>query len=200
MIEPIAEMLRVYIQTLNFAERVYGVVRPVKFQIRTPDSERPIVKIVPFARNDFEDDCSPGELEPAIPDSRYMSTHFFEDGGIVMADQDSFYYHCEASLRLVSWYNLRRINLDFENCNLMTANILHVIPPRLPNNGYYSAICVEAESEDVKGVSVFGNYTMDDKEKQYANYPFDCAAINFLVKYWMPINCVEAITLNPASC
>jgi len=200
MIEPIAEMLRAYIEPLNFVERISGVVRPVKIVLRTDKDGKTIFKLVPMAINDFDDACELGSLIPMIPYSKYMSVHFFEDGGIDIVDQDSRYLHMEAHLRLVSWYNLNLININYTDCNLLTANVLAAIPYRLPNSGYYTVIRVEPNAEDVKGAAVFGAYTMDDKEKQYANYPFDCAAIRYVVKFWFPINCIESITINSGVC
>ena len=198
MIAPIAEMLRTYILTLNFADRVGGLASETRVQIR--DEDKMITKIIPMVKDDF-DDCEGGKRIPILPDMHYKSVHFFEDHGIEIVDQDSFYLHCEANLTLISWYNLRDINAALDDCNLLTAQILAVIPYRLPNSGYYTVIRAEPTGEQQKGWSVFDRYALDDEKDQFATLPeFDSTAISWVVSYWMPINCVESIDLTSSLC
>lgn len=200
MIAPIAEMLRVIIEPLNFVDRISGLVKPTKVVLK--NEEETAVKVVPMAINDFGIDCDPGDLMPMLPDGQYKSVHFFEDGGIefVEGGEESRYYYCEATLRLVSWYNLKQINQAFTDCNLLTANILAIVPFRLANSGYYTQITVEPTVEETKGASVFDAYDLNDAEKQFATYPYECTAISFNVGFAIPINCVVPIVLNPAEC
>lgn len=199
MIAPIAEMLRTYIQTLNFADRVGGLARATKVKIR--NGENMITKTIPMVKDDF-DDCEGGKMIPILPDIHYKSVHFFEDGGgIEIVDQDSYYLHCEARLTLISWYNLRDINAALDDCNLCTAQILAVIPYRLPNSGYYTVIRVEPTGELQKGWAVFNKYTLDDEKDQFSTLPeFDSTAIDWIVSYWFPVNCVESEDLTSSLC
>ena len=75
MIAPLAQMLRVYIQTLNFADRVGGLARATKVQVR--DGENVITKTIPMVKDDFED-CESAKMVPILPDTNYKSVHFFE--------------------------------------------------------------------------------------------------------------------------
>lgn len=198
MIAPLAQMLRVYIQTLNFADRVGGLARATKVQVR--DGENVITKTIPMVKDDFGD-CESAKMVPILPDTNYKSVHFFEDGGIEIVDKDSFYLHCEATLRLISWYNLRDINSALDDCNLFTAQILAVIPYRLANSGYYTVIRAEPTGEIQKGWSVFSKYTLDDEKDQFSTLPeYDSTGIDWLVSYWMPVSCVESETLTSDLC
>jgi len=198
MIAPIAEMLRTYVLTLNFADRVGGLARATKVQIR--DGEKIITKIIPMVKDDF-DDCEGGKQIPILPDIRYKSVHFFEDGGVDIVDRDSFYLHCEANLTLVSWYNMRDLNAAMDDCNLFTAQILSVIPYRLPNSGYYTVLRVEPTGEQQKGWGVFSKYTFNDDENQFSTLPeFDSTAIGFRVSFWFPVNCVSEEALISSLC
>ena len=200
MIAPIAEMLRVIIEPLNFVDRISGLVKPTKVTLK--NEEETIIKTVPMAINDFDVDCDPGDLMPMLPDGQYKSVHFFEDGGIefVEGNEESRYYYCDAILRLVSWYNLKQINQAFIDCNLLTANILAVVPFRLANSGYYTQITVEPTGEEIKGASVMDAYDFNEAEGQFATYPYEYTAINFKVGFAIPINCIDKIVLDPAEC
>ena len=144
MIYKIANLLRDEISDLNFVDIAVGLAKPtiVKTNTTVEEDVSVLPKIVPMAINDLEDPCEPGDLLTLVPDTTKMSIHFFEDQSLELIDEDTYYYHSQAVLKLVSWWNLPLINSSYTDASLLVANLISTMPERLDNVDYLTQIRV----------------------------------------------------------
>jgi len=198
MIYKIADLLRDEIKDLNFVDIAVGIAKPTV--VRVPAEEEAINNIiVPMARNSLDDPCVPGDLLPMVPDTTKMSIHFWEDQGVELLDEDTYYYHSQASLRLVSWWNLPLINSAYTDASLLVANLIAEIPESLTTVDYLSQIQVIFGGEET-GSSLIAAYNFDEPENQFTTYPYIYTALNYTVQFAFGKNCVDAVVLNPSVC
>ena len=202
MIYKIANLLRDEIETLNFVDIAVGLAKPVTIKTNTTVEEDVSVlpKIVPMAINDLEDPCEPGDLIALVPDTTKLSIHFWEDQGIDLISEDTYYYHSQASLRLVSWWNLPLINSAYTDASLLVANLIAAIPERLDNIDYLTQKRVAFAGENPSGAGIVAAYNFDEPENQFTTYPYMYTGLNFLVDFAFAKNCVDAVVLNPSVC
>ena len=202
MIYKIANLLRDEISDLNFVDIAVGLAKPkiVKTNTTVEEDVSVLPKIVPMAINDLEDPCEPGTLLALVPDTTKMSIHFFEDQGLDLIDEDTYYYYSQAMLKLVSWWNLPLINSSYTDASLLVANLISTMPERLDNVDYLTQIRVSFNGEDPPGAGIVAAYNFDEAENQFATYPYEYTGINFLVDFAFAKNCVDAVVLNPSVC
>ena len=202
MIYKIANLLRDEIADLNFVDIAVGLAKPVTEKINTTVEEDVSVlpKIVPVAINDLEDPCEPGDLLALVPNTTKMSIHFFEDQGVELVSEDTYYYHSQTILRLVSWWNLPLINSSYTDASLLVANLISTMPERLDNVDYLTQIRVSFAGEDPSGAGIVAAYNFDEAENQFTTYPYMYTGLNFLVDFAFAKNCGDAVVLNPSVC
>ena len=148
MIYKIANLLRDEIKDLNFVDIAVGLAKPVIDNTNVSGEEVEMLpKIIPVAINDLDDPCVPGDLLPLVPDTTKMRIHFWEDQGIELLSEDTYYYHSQAALRLVSWWNLPLINSAYTDASLLVANLIAEIPESLTTVDYLSQIQVMFNGE-----------------------------------------------------
>jgi len=198
MIYKIADLLRDEIKDLNFVDIAVGLAKPTVVKVPGPEEEiTPI--IVPMALNSLDDPCIPGDLLPLVPDTTKMSIHFWEDQGLELLNEGTYYYHSQASLRLVSWWNLPLINSAYTDPSLLVANLIAEIPESLTTIDYLSQIQVMFNGEET-GANVVAAYNFDEPENQFTTYPYVYTALSYVVEFAFGKNCVDAVVLNPSAC
>lgn len=204
MIYKIAELLRDQISGLNFVEIAAGLAKPhtVRVNNTPPDAEAPemVDKIVPMAYNDLGLVCEEGDLYALVPNTKKMSIVWWEDNGIELVSEDTYYYHSRASLTLVAWWNLPLINTFLRDPSSLVANLIAAIPERLTNVDYLSQIRVAFEGEQISGNELLSKYTFDDPENQYSTFPYAVTAINFSVDFAFGKNCTDPVVIAPSVC
>lgn len=204
MIYKIAELLRDEISGLNFVEIAAGLAKPVPVRNNaTPtDSEEPVMvdKIIPMAYNDLGLVCEEGDLYLLVPNTKKMSIVWWEDNGIELIEEQTYYYQVRANLTCVAWWNLRLINQSYTDASWLVANLIASIPARLDNIDYLSQIRVQWTGEEVAGAEVLSKYTLDEPENQFSTFPYAVTGLGFAVDFAFGKNCVDAVILNPATC
>jgi hypothetical protein len=202
MIYKIAKLLRDEISDLNFVDVAAGLAKSVT--VRVPEGEideaSVIDKQVPMAYNDLGLVCEDGELYPLTPDTTKKSIHWWEDNGTNLVSEDTYYYHSQAALVLVSWWNLPLINVDLTDPSDLVALLIAEIPVKLTNVDYLSQIRVAFNGEVPAGTDVLSKYDFNEPENQFGTHPYYVTGLNFLVDFAFGKNCVDAITINPSSC
>jgi hypothetical protein len=200
MIYKIADLLKDEISGLNFVDIAVGLAKPTVVKVPTPGDDVTLTPIiVPMAYNSLNDPCLPGDLLPMVPDTTKMSIHFWEDQGVELLDEDTYYYHSQANLRLVSWWNLPLINSSYTDASLLVANLIAEIPEELTTVDYLSQIQVIFNGEET-GTNVIAAYNFDEPENQFTTYPYFYTALNYVVQFAFGKNCVDAVVLNPSAC
>ena len=199
MIRKIVSEILPYLEALNFSETVAGCVTTLSVNRPTKDN-KVIVKKYPVYINENKDVCDNSDYIALVPNSDKKSIIYFEENGIRAETINNNMIEVTASVKLIFWCNLPRINSTLKFAELLKLNIIKVIPDSIPNLFPYSFIRIAYTGEDVKSVSVFSKYTYNEEEKQYLIYPFDYFALNYDIKFYMGKNCVEDIVINPGTC
>jgi len=204
MIYKIAELLRNEISGLNFVEVAAGLAKPhiIRNNITDPESEtgEMLDSIVPMAYNDLGLICESGDLYALMPNTKKMSIVWWEDNGVELVKEDTYYYYSRASLMCVGWWNLPLIDQAMTDAGRLVANIIAEVPEKLANVDYLSQIRVAFAGEEVSGASVVDKYTFNEAENQFATFPYAVTGINFTVDFAFGKNCVDAVVLNPSLC
>lgn len=188
----IATIFNTYLSTLPFADRVAGIVKPVTFFTGTAD--RPVKKTIPVDCGVSQPDCISGKYTDLVPNSKYKSIMYWEDNGVkVDTQQNTRDFNFTASLRLITWLNLKKAGKT--DCNvsaLAVTNILNTLPTGYFNSGIYTRIRAVVGQEIIKSASIFGKYTYDEAVTQYLMYPFDYFALDVVVNFTILKSCIVA--------
>lgn len=194
MITKIAELIKSEISSLVWIDKLGGVVKPGRVKVAGED------KIFPIYINDSADPCNASVYLDFVPDSKKMSVVYFEDQGIEVVNSGCTFTDCTASLKLICWANLVRINADYTDAIPLKLDLIKNIPARLPNTDWVTKILATFAGEDIKSPAIFGNYTYDETMTQYLIYPYDYFALNYTVKFSFVNSCFEDVVLNPKVC
>lgn len=198
MIHKIGNLLRDEISSLEFVDIAVGIAKPTILKI--PVDEGTVDKRVPVAYRDVTDGCDPFELYQLVPDTTKLSIHWWEDNGIDLTDENTYYYIAQASLRLVSWWNLRAINSSFTDASLLVASLISNIPDDLDNTDYLTQIQVRFAGVEPEGAEVVSQYDFSEAENQFTTFPYVVTGLNYEVSFAFTKNCVDAVLLSPDVC
>lgn len=192
----IADLIKAQIETLNFVDKIAGVVKPVTYTDKEGNE-----KTFPVAVGG-ETPCNPGDYTDLVPDSKKISIIYFEDGGIDVINAGCNYVDCEATLKLVCWCNLARINADYRDAQALKIRIIQAIPKRLANSDWATKILVLFAGEETKGKDIFSQYSYSEPDSQYLMYPYDYFALNYRIRYSIPMDtsCISEVVINPKIC
>lgn len=192
----IADLIKAEIQELNFIDKIAGVVKPLTYKDKDGNE-----KTFPVAV-DGSIPCDPGHYTDLVPDSTKLSIIYFEDKGIDVVNAGCYYVDCEASLRLVCWCNLAKINANYTDAQALKIRLIQGIPRRLDNSDWATKILVMFEGEEQKSRDIFSAYTYDESKDQFLMYPYDYFALNYKIKYSIPLDtsCISEVILNPKIC
>jgi hypothetical protein len=129
---------------------------------------------------------------------------YFEDVSKAVLEVNRDYTSMEAVIRLVGWFNLKKINSSLTDADLMLMNVINAIPetyPPLPGaTPYLNRIRVMFAGQEPRSADIFGAYSYDEAEKQYLIYPFDYWAINYRILYSVAPSCVPEVEIIPDPC
>lgn len=194
MIAKIAELLKPGIEALSWADKVFGVVVPISAKNKLGET-----KIIPAYLNSI-DLCHASEYWDCVPDSSKMSIVYFEDQGMSVVNAGCHFMDCEATLRIIVWLNFKLINPQYTSSLLMKAELINAIPKRLTNDDYVTKICLWMDSEEQRSPAIFSRYSYDETQLQYLMWPYDYFALNYRVKFSIPLSACETVQLNPSIC
>lgn len=191
MTNDIANILKTYISTVGFADKVAGLTKPVTVVDQNDDGVN-TRRTFPISCDVSYSDCIRGKYQPLIPDKKYKSIMYFEDGGSRLTGETPRDFTFVSSLRLVGWMNL--LKMGKTNCSLSglaVAHILKALPTDFNNHGMYSRMRISVVSQEIKSSAIFSKYTYKEETLQYLMYPYDYWAINLEVSYSINKNCIE---------
>ena len=198
MIHKIANLLRDEIKELNFVDIAVGIAKPTI--VKVPQDEGTIEKRIPIAYREPTEACDPHELYQLVPDTTKLSIHWWEDNGIDLTDENTYYYFSRASLRLVSWFNLPLISAALTDASSLVANLIANIPDSLDNTDYLTQIQVRFAGAEPEGAGIVTQYNFDEGEDQFTTYPYVFTGLNYEIDFAFTKNCVDAVILNPEIC
>lgn len=190
MTNDIATILNTYLSTLPFADRIGGVVKPITFQ--TGSADAPTRKTIPIDCGVSEKDCVTGKYTDLIPNSKYKSIMYWEDGGTTINGNNTRDFNFTSSLRLVCWINLKKVGkTDCNISSLAITNILNVLPTAPFNSGIYTRLRITVQQELIKSKDIFSKYTYDEAIVQYLMFPYDYFALDIRVNHTILKSCIN---------
>ena len=196
MTDKIAQLILDEISSLNWIDKTAGVVKPLRVKVKGGEE-----KIYPIYLNSAMP-CDSSTYTDLVPDSSKRSVLYFEDGGVDVVESGCRYTDMEATLKLVCWVNLKKINTTYTSAEPIKLDLINNIPARIANTDWVTKIRVMFEGEETKSAGIFSEYTYDEAEAQYLIYPYDFFALNYKIRYSVPMDsdCLTAITINPGIC
>jgi hypothetical protein len=194
MINDIGNILKPYIESLSFADKVGGVVK-VATKTDTDSNDRTVKKYFPIDCGVTHQECISGKYTDLMPNSNYKSVMYFEDGGIRFIGNNIR----EASLKLVGWLNLKKLGKTGCNGSALAVNtILNTLPTKYFNSPpVYQRIKIEVQGEDVKSSQIFSKYSYDEDKTQFLMYPYDYFALNINVLFSISKACIVNWDVSP---
>lgn len=194
----IATIFNTYLDDLSFFERLAAVVRPMTFFTGAEGSA--VKKIYPIDCSTSYKDCvaASKKYTDLVPNSKYKSIHYFEDGGVSQINNNGRKdWRFESKLRLVGWINLKKLGKT--DCSISAKAILQIInalPSDRFNSGEYMNIQITSISEAPKSSAIFSKYTYDEAVTQYLMFPFDYYALDITTQFTISKSCIEAFELG----
>lgn len=191
MTSDIANILKSYISPVGFSDKVAGLVKAVTV-VDVNDDGTKTRRTFPISCDISYTECERGKYLDLVPNKKYRSIMYFEDGGSRITGDTPRDFVFTSSLRLVCWMNLSKLGkTDCSVSGLAVANILNLLPDNFNNSGMYSRMRITAVSQEIKSPAIFSKYTYKEETLQYLMYPYDYFAINIEVQYNVNKNCIE---------
>lgn len=192
----IANIIKDYLVTLPFADKVGGLVKTIS--LTQSDGERSFKKTFPVDFGTSQKDCTSGRYMDLIPNSKYKSIMYFEDGGVRPLGQEFSGFGFESSLKLVCWLNQKKLGKNASSISaLAITTILKTLPTKPINSTPYTRIKIEVTSQDPKNANTFSKYSYDESVIQYLMYPYDYFALNITTQFVIPPSCIPSWEADP---
>lgn len=197
MLRGIIEEIKSGLSTLPFADLVAGLAKTVVRNVNTADG-RVLPKRFPVYENDQKGACSTGDYVDLVPNTNRESILYFQDLGNTQVNQDGRYTYMESRVRCVCWVNLKKINANYTDTDL----IQNVLMSSIPTTVTYPGVCkvnITSLSPVVKDATIFSGFDYSEAENQYLMYPYDYFAFDFVIQWAFPYNCRNLIK-DPSPC
>jgi len=203
MNQAIADIIKGHIEDLDFVDKIAGLTSVTYFDVKNKDNEI-VQKAVPVACCVTAADCKEGAYNDLMPDSKYKTVIYFEDGGVKFTRYESNWKYYESTLKLVCWINIEKI-LD-SDCKLQVpctyaahiiADIIRALPTFPEHHAPFDHVYSEVVSQDIRSNSIFAKYTYDEKHSQYLLAPYDYFALDIQTNFAI---CLKSTTVYDASC
>ena len=211
MNEKIADILKTAISGLNFVDKITGLI-----QVGYLTKGEVLKKVgKEFAYDELNTvkvpmslgytDCTtskPGSYDLYFPDKAYKSVIFFEDQGVSLVDQHRARIDYVATLRLVCWFNRKKIEPDTTvlKRNDLIALLNNAILDVQANTSDFNRLYVEFKGEAVHSEDIYSKYDLDVNMYQYMMYPYELFALDYDIFYTVTKICPDDIELNPDVC
>lgn len=189
MITDIAyELVKEIVSNSSFIDRWTGVVIPMKKSVNGTE------KVFPVAHN-TPSTCDLSDYTSLVPDSDKAGICYCEVvSQPVFEPLYSTVRLVNASLRVVLWYNLDRVNAGFHTDeSVLLGNVMQWIPRSLPDYLFTSVKNVNIYIDNVSsGVDLFSKYSYDEVRTQFVTHPYGAVAIDLSIQY-TSTNCATQI-------
>jgi hypothetical protein len=197
MNKDIAEVLKSKLLTAEYAERIAGLTRPVEVKIRDVSGSYQVRRVPMGCDVTNPETCPPNKM--LIPDSRLSSIVWFEDGGVIMQEQQGRYFNFISELRLIVWLNLNFFEHDCTISPAVEMDIVKRLSFNFENTANYQGIKVTGISFKPKDVSVFAQYSFENVNL-YTMYPYDFLSATITTMFSINSNCKLPITRKDVEC
>lgn len=191
----IANIIVTYIDDLPWIDKLAGMTQVVKVRVTDAKTEKRYPVSCQMA---FEDACLEGCYDELMPNSKYKSVVFFEDGTFSYRDRRGKRLYYESNIRLVAWLNYKL--LEGAGCGSTGEYILDIIKalPETPVDiGNMRGVTITVMSQARRDSGIFSKYTFDEPASQYLLIPYDFFALDIKIEFFIVPECHEP---NPGGC
>lgn len=204
MNQAIADIIKSHIEDLSFVDKIAGLTSVLTFDVKDKDNNI-VQKTVPIACCVTADDCKNGAYNELMPDSRYKTVIYFEDGGVSFERAESNWKYYRSTLRLVCWINIKEITgadcgCDESPCTYaasIIAQIIRALPTFPERHAPFDHVYSEVTNQIVRSPAIFSAYTYDEKHTQYLMAPYDYFALTIDTSFAI---CLKETTVYDGSC
>jgi len=194
------------LEELDFYDKLTGIVKTAIVSKSNRDSNGSIENRFPVSYNTTTDQINKGDYIDFTPNDKYRGLCYWEDKGTTALNTDRLFVYFQSNIRLISWFNLNKINENGTIANINTLQTILVaktiakIPNTLANLSYINRISIELVGQTDNNANIFSNYTYSESKSQYMIYPFYYFGLDYKIKYSMSINCIDNLLINEACC
>lgn len=189
MNQAIANIIKGYIEELSFIDKIAGLTS-VQY-INIPDENGvQVKKAYPVACCVTADDCKSGAYNDLVPDSKYRTILYFEDGGVTFEKAEGVFQWYVSRLRLIGWVNVARLNADGcytdSPCTASTNIIIEILRniPEWPHSHTpFEQVLTQVVSQQVRSNAIFSKYTYNELQAQYLMAPYDYFALDLVTRF-----------------
>lgn len=198
--EHIADIIAQYLIELNFVTKAAGVA----FLLKKPIAQNKEIK-VPVAfrlyrKEGFTPQCLTAEAPyDLLPNSAETGIVWFEDLGAKTTASNPRYITMKGQLRLVCWFNKKKIGLDVEAKTLMGL-IWQALRPNLVADSYLAGGHIKVSQIAPKRPDPFSLFDLNEAQKQFLSHPY--GYFTFVIEYMAMVKpgCLEQIELTESVC
>jgi hypothetical protein len=180
----LVQNIKPFLDSVTFIDRVSGLVKTV--EKKNADGKR---KNSFPASHDIElpTPLQPNEYADMSPNSKFKSVTYFEDYGCRILGQHGKNWQYESLIRLVSWVNYQKAQLD-------ELSIIHELLSALPqgyNNGEgIQKVMILPTKILGQEERLFGRYTFDETTRQFLMLPYLACGIELQIKFEVNPKCL----------
>lgn len=191
------------IKDAPYLDRVSGMVQVYDKVIEAEEGVTVTKKIPITSFACFQDCATTSQAQVAmIPDSRYKSLLYFEDGGVSGPVKVNGGMQYQSKLRIVCWLNTKLIN--GQTNMLMSGQIMTDIIKKVSGNPFnltpFTRIAVKVSNIPIQNADIFSPYDYSEQETQYLMAPFEYFALDLLVSFVIPFDCMPEINCEQDPC
>jgi hypothetical protein len=198
MNEKIANILKTKLEALPFADKLAGMVRPMRIEVLGENNVR-AQKTFPVSCDLSFNEVEKGKYKDLIPQSKYGSIIYFEDNGTTLTYRDRGRVGFVGRLNLVCWLNLNKVNCLKTGSTQALLNIISLLPDTHFSVDELREIRITGVSEVPKSNAIFSRYSYDEIKTQYLLHPFDYFSLAINVEYWVKLSCIQPLEIEPCT-
>lgn len=203
MIIEVGNIVKDYLQPLDFINKLAGVVKVVT-KIDKDGDNKTIIKKYPVACDvDFDDCLTKGTYKDLIPNSSLGCIVFMEDLGCRFNGMRGHKQTWKGSYKIIGWVNNKQ--LGYAECSVtgqVIASIINQFPIVPFNSGNYQSVGIQVIGQEPKnGQNPFSKYSFDEAQTQFLMYPFDYFSLLVDVSFEIDKRCLTPfVKATPIAC
>lgn len=185
-----------HLDNITFKDKITGIVKPARIQV----GQEGTVKIFPIAYNTDPDTCDDSELIDFCPDTSKRSIIYLEDLGAEVTGFENDQINFSGNMRLVVWFNYKKVSPLMTNPSLVALNVLANIPQNLGNFENLIDVWIQVIRQEPNDASPFSRYTYIEEASQFVTYPYDYVSFILNATWKVRLDCIPEIIVEEEEC
>lgn len=196
MIVPIGDILIDKISSLNFVDKIAGIVKILSYK------DKGVTKTFPASVKLTFEECEAGRYMDLAPDSSKKSVIFLEDRGTRFIKREGKRLYFRSSVSLICWLNMPKIGYQGASFSALAVGaIIGKFPDMAFNSGIFNMVFIQPQGQDPKTVNPFQRYSFDETVNQFLMYPYDYFSMPIDIEFMITKDCLNQLEdLTPDVC